>query len=375
MFDIGRHVDKSQLLIQFPKEIRRRIREVAKTLLAFIEIGLNFFPFRDVLTDSDHPHDISFGIAPGGGIEQHVHPPALLGEEGKFEILGLLALKRPVEHVFDGGLVVLADELGYQIVAHRLLLGKAGDFRGALIPLVDPPLGVDAEDGSVGRIDQSGQVIQDRFRSQFRQLALRNILQRAYQFGGFASGIHNPFDLSINMANRAIRGHDPEIGLHYFAMFEGSVYGREHKFFVLGMNNVRKDFFIRFNLMGFPSENTERFIRPHLLSGFEIPLNVTKMGHLLGFEHRIPALSQAGFNFLHLKPANQTLSLVGRKEECNEEPGRQHRPMLPRMFNREGSLGRSDHNLPFPVRDPDGFDDGDGKFQRLRTLGGSVLGI
>ena len=91
-------------------------------------------------------------------MSSHLKRLLVLGHERELIVVPWLALKRVVQHRLHTGLRLGLDEPVYERLAHGFLTGKPGQCHGLLVPLVDAILGVDANNGSIGGVEESKQV-------------------------------------------------------------------------------------------------------------------------------------------------------------------------------------------------------------------------
>ena len=120
--------------------------------------GLGLFDLGDVLTHANDADDVAVDVAPGSRIQQHIDAPLVLGEQGKLVVRGLRPAQRRLQDVMHRSLVVVGNELPDQVAPHDLVLGIAGDVGRLLVPLVDPPPDVNAENRRVRRVDELRQL-------------------------------------------------------------------------------------------------------------------------------------------------------------------------------------------------------------------------
>ena len=92
-------------------------------------------------------------------------------------MVGALALQCLVQHLLHLASELLSDVLLHEVLPHDLVLAEAGDLGGLAVPLVDVPVGVDAEDGRVRSVDQERQVVGD---ARELRLVVRLVLSYAH---------------------------------------------------------------------------------------------------------------------------------------------------------------------------------------------------
>mmetsp|Transcript_41044 Transcript_41044/g.95208 ORF Transcript_41044/g.95208 Transcript_41044/m.95208 type:complete len:251 (-) Transcript_41044:654-1406(-) len=113
----------------------------------------------NILPHPNHTHDRARYIPPRGGVEEHLHPPVVLCVEWELEVCGSFALQRVLKHLPDGHPKVGRDIDLHQVLPKHLLPAEPSDLGGLVVPLVDQPARVDAEDGGVGRVDEVGKLL------------------------------------------------------------------------------------------------------------------------------------------------------------------------------------------------------------------------
>lgn len=89
------------------------------------------------LSHSYDAEDLALHVAPAGRIEQNLNSVAVLVEERELEVGSLDAVQRVVQHALHRVAVLELDEVGHQMLAHRLSLVVPHDHGSLLVPLVD----------------------------------------------------------------------------------------------------------------------------------------------------------------------------------------------------------------------------------------------
>ena len=139
----------------------RSVDDLLHVLGDAAQLGLCLGDLRDVLPHPDDAHDLAGRVEARRGVEQHLDALAHLGEEREDEVVGALALQRLVQHLLHLAPELLGDVLPHEVLPHHLLLAEAGDLGGLAVPLVDVPVGVDAQDGRVRSVDKERQIVRD----------------------------------------------------------------------------------------------------------------------------------------------------------------------------------------------------------------------
>mmetsp|Transcript_7287 Transcript_7287/g.17792 ORF Transcript_7287/g.17792 Transcript_7287/m.17792 type:complete len:227 (-) Transcript_7287:36-716(-) len=143
----------------------------------------------NILPHPNHTHDRARYIPPRGGVEEHLHPPVVLCVEWELEVCGSFALQRVLKHLPDGHPKVGRDIDLHQVLPKHLLPAEPSDLGGLVVPLVDQPARVDAEDGGVGRVDEGTKLLSNPHLLLLNLLPLGDVLPHAEHPHGLAGDV------------------------------------------------------------------------------------------------------------------------------------------------------------------------------------------
>ena len=104
-------------------------------------------------------NNVVLRVSAGGGIHQQIAGVALPSLKLQLVVGRLLPLEGVVENLLDRAAKTRSDEGRDQRLVKGLVARVACNLGGLEIPLVDVALGIDAEDGSVGRVDQLSEFV------------------------------------------------------------------------------------------------------------------------------------------------------------------------------------------------------------------------
>ena len=131
-----------------------RLDELRQVVGDLAELGLTFVDGGDVLPHAHHAHDRARRVAARRRVQQQLHALAVLREQRQLVVVRLHAQQSVLQHLLHRLLEVGRDEVLHQAPPNDLVLRVAGNLHRLAIPLIDQPVGVDAEYGRVSRLDE-----------------------------------------------------------------------------------------------------------------------------------------------------------------------------------------------------------------------------